>query len=236
MQSQRVALVTGGSSGIGAATALALRREGFCVVVLDVMRPHDADLAYIELDLSDVSAARIAVDQIVRDYGRIDILVNNAGLLHSTPVEDITEAEWDRIFDVNMKGLFFLTQSVLVPMKAARYGRIVNVASLAGRMGGYANGVAYSASKAGVIGLTYALARRMAGYGIAVNAVAPGTTRTAILNELPEDAIREIERSIPIGRLGTPEDTAELIVYLASDRASFITGAVIDINGGMFMG
>jgi 3-oxoacyl-[acyl-carrier protein] reductase len=176
------------------------------------------------------------VAAVAREFGRVDVLVNNAGILHTTAIAAITEAEWDRILAVNLKGAFFLSQQVLPHMQARGWGRIVNVASVAGRMGGYGSGLAYSASKAGLIGLTMGMARHVAEFGITVNAVAPGTTRSPIVAQFSSEQLEALRQRIPVRRLGEPKDTAAVVGFLASDEAGFITGAVVDVNGGMFMG
>jgi 3-oxoacyl-[acyl-carrier protein] reductase len=169
-------------------------------------------------------------------FGGIDILINNAGLLHSTPVEEITEEEWDRISDVNLKAVFFACQAVLPYFKERGGGKIVNMSSLAGRNGGFANGLAYSATKAGIIGLTKGLATRLAGFSVNVNAICPGTTRTDILKSFSDDKIHELEGKIPLGRLGSVDDIANAVCFLCADEASFITGVSLDVNGGMYIG
>lgn len=177
------------------------------------------------------------VQAVIDKYGKVDILVNNAGIPHSTAIEDITEQEWDRIMAVNLKSVFFTSQQVLPYMKKNGYGRIINISSLAGRMGGYANGLGYSASKAaGMIGLTYGMARRIAETGITVNAVAPGLTSTDIIKQFTSEKIRELESIVPMKKLGKPKNIADVVVFLASEEAEFITGTVIDVNRGIFMG
>ena len=243
----RVAVVTGGAQGIGEAIVRALAADGYLTIVADINLQKAEGLASelsaqgfcvkaAHVDMSDVQSVRAMVFGIEKSYGRLDILVNNAGILHTTAIEDVTEDEWDRILDINLKGAFFAIQGALAPMKRGGYGRIVNVSSVAGRMGGYANGVAYSASKAGLIGLTYAVARRAAADGVTCNAVAPGTTVSDIISGFPAAQREELTQKIPVGRLGHPDDTAALVSFLASERAGFITGAVVDVNGGMFTG
>jgi len=243
----RVALVTGAGQGIGRACAEHLAEKGMAVVVADLqagmaeqvaaaLRQGGYTSGSVTVDVADVAAVKGAVAGVAREYGRVDVLVNNAGILHTTPIQEITEAEWDHILAVNLKGAFFVSQQVLPLMVAKHWGRIINIASIAGRMGGYSNGLAYSASKAGLIGLTMGMARRVAEFGITVNAVAPGTTRSPILDKIPDAQLEELRQRIPIKRLGEPKDTAVLVAFLASEEAGFITGAVVDVNGGMFMG
>ena len=243
----RVALVTGAGQGIGRACAEHLAEKGMAVVVADLqagmaeqvaaaLRQRGYESSSVTVDVADVAAVKDTVARVAREYGRVDVLVNNAGILHTTPIQEITEAEWDHILAVNLKGAFFVSQQVLPLMVAKHWGRIINIASIAGRMGGYSNGLAYSASKAGLIGLTMGMARRVAEFGITVNAVAPGTTRSPILDKIPDAQLEELRQRIPIKRLGEPQDTAVLVAFLASEEAGFITGAVVDVNGGMFMG
>lgn len=243
----KIAIVTGAAQGIGRAVALALADAGNVPVIVDINEETAAEVAEefkgkgiqsmsIGVDVSKVAELTNMVDRVVAEFGTIDILVNNAGILHATLIEDITEEEWDRMLAVNLKSVFFASQKVLPYMKEKRWGRIINMSSLAGRMGGYGNGVGYAATKAGINGLTMSMARRVAPYKVTVNAVAPGTTESKILKSFTEERIKELESMVPLGRLGKPEDIAALVTFLASEGAGFITGAVIDINGGMFMG
>jgi len=243
----KIAIVTGGGNGIGKACCLKLASSGISVVVADI-DISAAESTAVEITSTGGTALPFCVDmtvvQSIRDMaaftldklGDIHILVNNAGLLHATDIEDITEEEWDMICNVNLKAVFFACQAVIPCFKANKYGKIINISSLAGRSGGIANGLAYSASKAGVLGLTKGLATRLAKYGITANAICPGTTRTSILSSFTEEKIHELEGKIPLGRLGEAADTAGLVYYLCTDEAAFITGATIDINGGMYIG
>jgi 3-oxoacyl-[acyl-carrier protein] reductase len=244
---QRVAMVTGAAQGIGQACAEHLARTGLLIVAADIsaegaeataagLRRQGHASVSLAFDVADVPTLTEAVAAVAREFGRVDVLVNNAGILHTTAIAAITEAEWDRILAVNLKGAFFLSQQVLPHMQARGWGRIVNVASVAGRMGGYGSGLAYSASKAGLIGLTMGMARHVAEFGITVNAVAPGTTRSPIVAQFSSEQLEALRQRIPVRRLGEPKDTAAVVGFLASDEAGFITGAVVDVNGGMFMG
>ena len=243
----RVAIVTGGAKGIGRSIACLLAEEGAKVVIADIDLERASESsddinkkglhAYpIRVDVADPESIKKMVKKVVSEYNRVDILVNNAGILHSTPIEDITVDEWDDMMNINLRGAFFASKEVLSVMKERRSGRIINISSLAGRMGGYANGVAYSASKAGLIGLTQAMARRVAEYGITINAVAPGTTEGEMIKKLPDEKIEMLKQAIPMKRFGKPENIAKTVAFLASDAADYITGAVIDINGGIYMG
>jgi 3-oxoacyl-[acyl-carrier protein] reductase len=244
---QKIAIVTGAGQGIGRAIAIALAQNGSIPVIADI-NAHTASQVAEEINSLDVPAVSLKVDvsrvpeienmvkQVVDKFGTVDILVNNAGILHATQIEDITEEEWDRMMAVNLKSVFFASQQVLPYMKKKRWGRIINMSSLAGRMGGYGNGVGYAATKAGIVGLSMSMARRVAPFNVTVNAIAPGTTESEILKSFTPERIAELKKMVPLGRLGKPGDIAALCAFLASEQAGFITGAVIDINGGMFMG
>jgi 3-oxoacyl-[acyl-carrier protein] reductase len=245
--SGKVAIVTGGGRGLGKAIAVRLAEEGAGIAVVDInevtarsvqgeLRDHGVKSLSCGADVSNVAEVKSMVLSVVRELGTVDILVNNAGIVHTTAIENITEEEWDRLIAVNLKSVFFASQQVLPYMKRKRYGRIVNISSSAGRMGGYGNGVAYAASKAGIIGLTMSFARKVAEHGVTVNAVAPGTTETEMIQALSEETKRMLKDLIPMKRLGTPKNVADAVAFLASDEADFITGAVIDVNGGLFMG
>lgn len=243
----RVAIVTGAARGIGRAIALALAEHGVIPVAVDI----DADgaqrvvaeiaqmgvaAASYPVDVSNVEQVTAMVDDVARQYGHVDILVNNAGVLSTAAIEELDEAEWDRVMNINVKSAVFATQQVLKYMRRQGWGRIVNISSLAGRMGGISAGCAYSTSKAALLGMTMCIARQVAPHHITVNAIAPGTTESAILQGFTPEQVRKLAASVPVGRLGKPEDVARTVVFLASEAADFITGAVIDVNGGMFMG
>jgi len=239
----RIAIVTGAARGIGRATTERLAREGATVIAADL----DADAAAREADRLraaglQVTAVRCdvgdraSVEACVRDaeaaHGRVDILVNNAGIAGPTgPLEHVTDADWDEVMRVDLRSVFLGCRAVLPGMKARRYGRIVNVASIAGKEGN-PNAVPYSTAKAAVIGLTKALAKEVAPLGIYVNAVAPAVIDTPILEQVPQSHIDYMVQKIPLGRMGRPEEVAALIAWLASDEASFTTGQCVDISGG----
>lgn len=243
----KVAIVTGAGQGLGRAIAESLAGQGAAVAAVDINLPNARKVAEgiagsggralaIGADMSKVAEIREMTRAAAAEYGGIDILVNNAGILHQTPIEGITEEEWDHMMAVNLKGVFFSIQQALPYMKGRGYGRIISISSLAGRMGGYANGVCYSATKAGIIGLTRAVARRVADSGITVNAIAPGTTETDIIKGLPPEQVEMLRQAIPLKRLGRPDNVSGLVAFLCTDAADFITGAVIDVNGGLYMG
>lgn len=245
--SGKTVIVTGGAKGIGKACCELFAKYGANVVVAD-MNLEGAQQVELELKEKNLSAKAVQVNvKLVADirdmvkatadaFGRIDILVNNAGILHTTPIEEITEEEWDNIVDINLKSVFFATQAVVPYMKKQRYGKILNLSSLAGRNGGIANGLGYSATKAGIIGLTRGFAARLAKDGIHVNAIAPGSTDTGILDSLSQEKIDNLVEKIPLGRFGRTEEIANTAVFLCSDEASFVTGAILDVNGGMYFG
>lgn len=243
-----VAIITGSAQGIGRAIAERFCQEGAKTAIIDINEKKGTlcsqairattggDSHFFKCNVMSVDEIKNCVKSVADKFGRIDILVNNAGILHTTPIEDVTEEEWDRIMAINLKSVFFMTQQVIPYMKEIGRGSILNISSLAGRMGGYANGLGYTASKAGIIGLTYGFANRLAKDNITVNAVAPGTTKTDILKGIPKDILNKLKSSIPLGRFGKPEDMANAAVFLTSPQAGFITGAVLDVNGGMFVG
>jgi 2-hydroxycyclohexanecarboxyl-CoA dehydrogenase len=241
----RVALVTGGARGIGAAIAHRLAARGATVVVGDL----DGDAASataaslegkaigVAMDVASSASVRAAVDQVGAETGSPDILVNNAGIDVIKPFVDSTEAEWDQIIAVNLKGPINCTRAVLDAMIERKHGRIVNIASDAGRVGSSGEAV-YSATKGGVIALTKTLARELARHGITVNCVCPGPTETALLAQVAEYSPKLYEslgRAIPLGRTGQPDDIAPAVAFLASDDASYITGQTLSVSGGLTM-
>ncbi len=243
-----IAIVTGAGQGIGKAIAFVLASKGAIPIVVDInedtakkviaeLKNTGKEALAIKADVSKVEEIKNMVKTVIDKYRKVDILVNNAGIVHGTPIEDITEQEWDRMMAVNLKSVFFASQQVLPHMKKNSYGRIINISSLAGRMGGYKNGLGYSASKAAIIGLTYGMARRVAESGITVNAVAPGPTETDIFKGLvTPEKMKEYYSIIPMKKLGQPDNIANVVAFLASKEAEYVTGAVIDVNGGCFMG
>ena len=243
----RVAIVTGGARGIGRAIVAAFSAKGIVTVIADIdldaaetaageVRDAGGEAWAIQVDISRTEQLAQMVTQTLARYGRLDILVNNAGILSSAPYDTVSESEWDRVMAVNLKGNFFAASEALKPMLAQGWGRIIYISSLSGRNGGVSAGPAYVAAKAAVIGITRHLARKVARNGITVNAVAPGTTETDILKMYSDEEIAAQKNAILVGRLGKPEEIADTVAFLASDSAAFITGAVIDINGGMYMG
>jgi len=230
--SGRVALVTGGSSGIGAATARRLLAEGSRVASLDVHRAAPAGVLAFEGDVSRSAEIEAAVDATQRELGPIDVLVCSAGVPGaSLATVDVTDEEWRRVMGINADGVFFSNRAVIPGMVARGYGRIVNVASIAGKEGNPMAGP-YSASKAAVIGMTKAIGKDLARTGVIVNCVAPAVIETPILDGITEEHIGYMVDRIPMGRMGEPEEVAALICWLASEECSFSTGATYDISGG----
>lgn len=242
--SGKVAIVTGGGQGMGRAVAQRLAEGGASVVVND----KNADAARKVADTlgdralpapGDVTF-KADVDGVVRAateaFGAVDILVNNAGILFSTPLADMEEDEWDLVIDVNMKGTYLFSRAVLPYMKEAGWGRIVNFASTAGKAVSTLGGPHYTAAKAGILGLTRATAKEFAPYGITVNAVCPGLVNTEMVQQnVTSERLTAYLESFPISRICEPWEVAELVAFLASDRAAYITGASLDINGGDLM-
>ncbi len=241
----------GSERGIGRAIALRLARAGAAVTVGDVdldgarktvatIEAEGAHALAVPLDVTDEQSVAQAVASVVERFGRVDILVNNAGISRSTPIWDITAAEWDRTLDVNLRGAFLCSKAVLPGMRERGYGRIVCIASVAGKQGGGIFGsVHYAASKAGLRGLCQGLARQCAPYGITSNAIAPSLVDTDIARrELGDETYRKLEErirtTVPLGRLGRPEDIAAACHFLVSDAASYITGEILDVNGGSY--
>lgn len=239
----RIALVTGAAQGIGFAIARRLDEAGYSVVLADLnemaTKAASATLKNgfpVTLDVTKLESIEAAMAEAVRHFGRLDVLVNNAGILDTTPFEDLTEAEWDRVQDVNLKGLFFCIQKALPYLRKGVSPRIVNIASIAGRMGSYASGMSYVSTKGGVLSMTRGLSRRLAPDGITVNAVCPGTIQSEMIMKWTDEKRQELLDRIPMGRLGKPEDIAGAVCYLASEEAGFVTGVSLDVNGGMFAG
>lgn len=242
----KVALITGAAGAIGSATARRLAGDGFRLVLADVA-PRDRNASdpqglALPLDVRSSEQVRSVVGRALATYGRIDVLVNVAGVTSFGSAQRLPDDEWQRVLDINLSGTFRCCQAVLAPMREQGSGRIVNIGSVLGKNGGNAKpwidaseqegsgNVAYGVSKAGVHAMTAYLAREVAALGITVNAVAPGPVASSMTTALPP----AIKTLIPSGRMGTPEDIAGVIAFLASDAASYITGEVIDVNGGMW--
>jgi 3-oxoacyl-[acyl-carrier protein] reductase len=241
---RRVAFVTGAARGIGLATATALSQRGACVAMADVDESAlesvtqslgDGTMA-VNADVSQQSDVRQAIGRTVEQFGGLDILVNNAGICPLRDFADVTEEEWDRVLAINLKGAFFCCQAALPHLqKSGERGRVVNISSVAGQSGGVLAPIHYSASKAGLIVLTKTLARILAPDRATVNCVAPGTTATDLTDAWAGELRDRVKAAIPLGRLGQPEEIAEMVCFLASDKAAFVTGATFDVNGGLFI-
>lgn len=242
----RIALVTGASQGIGRACALELAKAGAQVALAARNTARLAELAAeitaaggnatpFELDLSQEESIKACAKAVLAQYGKIEILVNNGGITRDNLMLRMKLADWDAVLNTNLTGAFLLTQAVSSSMLKARWGRVINIASVVGQTGqaGQAN---YAASKAGLIGLTKSLARELASRNITVNAVAPGYITTPMTDVLNDQQRAAMLSQIPLDRAGTPEDIGHAVVFLASDHASYITGHVLDVNGGMHMG
>jgi len=245
-QMASVALVTGAARGIGRAIAIFLARPGLTLYLNDIALGEEASRTQqevtgrgaqaklIEFNVADAGQVQQAVDEILKESGRLDLLVNNAGITRDNLILRMKEEEWDAVLAVNLKGAYNCIRAVSKAMVKQRFGRIINISSVVGVMGnaGQAN---YVASKAGLIGLTKAVARELASRNITVNAVAPGFIQTEMTESLPAKVKEEMLAQIPLGRFGTPEEVAQAVAFLASDAAAYLTGQVIHVNGGMLM-
>ena len=242
----QVAIVTGAGGGIGRAIAEALAAEGAHVSIWDVqetparaaaeaIRRSGGAASHATVDVSAAGPVRAAVDQVAGAHGRIDILVNNAGICRVAPIAAISESDWDLVLAVNLKGTFLCAQAVMEVMKPLRRGKIINMGSVSGKVGGIAVGAHYSASKAAVMCLTKSLARELAPFNINVNAIAPGVIATDMTQAITGGDWDRYLSTIPLGRVGSVRDVAEVALFLASERAAYLTGEIIDVNGGQFM-
>lgn len=241
----RVGLVTGGTRGIGKAIAEGLAKKGVNLVVAGrnliaanevavSLSATGARVLGMKLDVSKSEEVEKVFEEIRKEFGRLDILINNAGITKDGLLMRMKEDAWDSVMAINLKGVFLCSREAIKDMAKQRYGRIVNISSVAAFMGnpGQAN---YSASKAGIVGFTKTVAREYAGRGITVNAVAPGFIETAMTDVLPENIKEDMKKLIPLGRFGTVEDVASAVIYLVSPDSGYITGQVIHVNGGMYM-
>lgn len=244
----RVAIVTGAAQGMGFETAKKMSLNGMKVAMLDYSKEKldssknkieslgGAEILSVYCDVSKNDEVISAIDNVANHFHQLDVVVNCAGILSSSKIEDITREEWDRIISINLTGSFFIVQKAITYLKNSVFPRIIFVSSNAGRGGGVESSLAYTASKGGICSITRAMARQLAKYRITVNAVCPGPTRTPITDAYQPEQLENLNKSILIGRLGEPEEMATAICYLASEEASFITGAMLDINGGFWIG
>ena len=242
----KTAIVTGGSRGIGRAIVEVLASRGADVAIADIQ----FDLAQataqevaeatgqrvipVQVNVADLEQAKAMVKTVLDAFGKVDILVNNAGITRDDLLMRMKEQDWDDVININLKGAWNCSKAVIRSMMKKRYGKIVNISSVSGQAG-QAGQTNYSASKAGLIGFTKALAREVAARGINVNAVAPGFIPTVLTNDLPEELKETIIAATPMGRMGTPEEIAHAVAFLASDDASYITGQILGVDGGMVM-
>jgi len=245
-ESNRIVVVTGGASGIGFQIVSRFATEGDTIVILDFdkdagqaaakdFKQKDLKVYFHNTDVSQSDSVKKSMEWTQQQFGGIDVLVNCAGILDTGSIENLEESLWDRVIDVNLKGTFLVMQASIPCMKGRPNGRIINISSLAGRIGGVRPGAAYSASKAGLSGLTKAAARMLAPFGITVNAVAPAIVNTEMAKQFSDQEREDILASIPLSRFVEKEEIAEAVFFLASEKAGMITGAELDVNGGAFM-
>ncbi len=240
-----IALITGAAQGIGRAIAIGMAKEGAYIGIADTniekaeaaaeeIRALGVKAVPIQFDVSKSGEIASAFEKLMKEYGRIDILVNNAGITKDALILRMKEEDWDLVLNINLKGVFLCSKEAIKIMAKQQYGKIINIASVVAFIGnpGQAN---YSASKAGIVGLTKTIAREYASRGIRANAVAPGFIQTAMTDVLPEKVKDEMKSNIPLSQFGLPEDVANAAIFLASKEADYITGQVIHVNGGMYM-
>src|SRR3989338_7254725 len=242
----KIALITGGRRGMGKSHALALARQGAKVVVTDIdaaecapvvheIKSLGGEAACFAMDVSNSKEVNFVFDEVIKTFGRLDILVNNAGILILKPALELTEKEWDKMMDINLKGQFFCAQRAAKEMAKNKWGRIINISSIAsGGVGiGFEGAAHYAASKGGVIGMTETLAIELAPFGINVNAIAPGAIDTPMIQAgAEEEELKKWVEKIPLKRIGRPEEVSAMVVFLASEEASYVTGATFYVDGG----
>ena len=238
----KVAVVTGAASGIGAAAARALAAEGAKVALLDAdeeglraMAKEIPGSRAFTVDVASGASIKAAFDCALKTFGTVHVLVNSAGVIGKSTLQNMTEAEWDRVLDINLKGTALCTQAVIAPMRAQGGGAVVNVSSMAGKRVSFAGATNYTASKTGVVGFTSHAAFELGAYKIRVNAVCPGPTITGMTSKRTPEQLAAIAKKIPLGRWVMPEDVANAILFLASDEAAMCTGTALDVDGGILV-
>jgi 3-oxoacyl-[acyl-carrier protein] reductase len=242
---QKVVIVTGGAQGIGLCAAERFAAEGASVAIWDfnsekgaaaesLLRAKGLDVRFRQVDVTDMDSVNTAVEALVKDAGRIDVLVNNAGITRDASLLKMTEEQWRQVIDVNLGGVFHCTKAVAAVMVEQKSGCIINTSSVVGLYGNYGQ-TNYVATKSGVIGMTRVWARELGRKGIRVNAVAPGFIATEMVETIPANIIEQIVGKTPLARMGNPEDIANAYVFLASDLAAFISGAVLSVDGGLVL-
>lgn len=241
-----VAIVTGGGSGMGSAICMAFAEEGYKVAVVDIdasagetirrkITSLDGIAIYVKADVSKEEEVNQMIQTTLEAFGQIDVLVNNAGIFYRGGIEETKEADWDKVIDVNLKGVFLCSKAVIKQMKKQNSGKIINIASIAGKTGGIFSGANYVVSKAGVIAFTKRLAKEMGPYGVNVNAIAPGSIDTPMVRAMPAEETESLVTMIPLGRIGQPEDVANAALFLISKKAAYITGVTLHVDGGLYM-
>ena len=242
----QIAIVTGAGRGIGEAIARELAGAGATVAVTDIdsqsalatataVEAEGGRALPLTADVADAQNVRAMVARVIRSLSGVHILVNNAGICPLTPIEEISELEWDRVMDVNLKGAFLCAQAVLPTMRQQQYGRIISIASVAGKTGAMVAGAHYAASKGGLSAFSMCLARQYARYGITANVIAPGPVDTDLTREWSDEERLRATQAIPLKRMAGPHDVAAAALFLASEEAGFITGEILDVNGGLLM-
>ncbi len=245
--SGRTAVVTGGSKNIGLAISKKFANCGMNVAILSVtegsakkeseeINNQGGVSIGIQCDVSDESSIELALSKVNQKFGSIDVLVNSAGVLDMSKIEEMTVDHWDKVMSINLRGTFLMIQKSIKYLEKSGSPRIINISSNSGRMGGFENGMAYSASKGGIIAMTYGIARQLAPKKITVNCVAPGTIESDMLKARDEATRKRLLTRFPIGRFGTSDEVASAVCYFASIESGFTTGSVLDVNGGLFMG